>query len=78
MVLRFMFFESTRLNLLLYFSATTLVLLIGPDKFIPGLKKSKESALVEAPCGQLVGAIVYSRKGRIIDSYRGKVLHFHR
>ena len=75
MALRFMFFESTRLNFLVYFSATTLVLLIGPEWFIPGLKKNKESPLIEAPCGQLIGTMMNSRKGRILDSYRGKIYH---
>ena len=72
MVLRFLFFDNMRLNFILYFSATSLVLLLGPEKFIPGLKKSKESPQVDAPCGSMVGAIMTSRKGRSFDSYRGE------
>lgn len=71
MVLRFLFFDNMRLNFIVYFAATTLVLMLGPEKFIPGLKKSKEAPIIDAPCGSMIGVITHSRKGRIIDSYKG-------
>ena len=71
MVLRFFFFESNRLNFLVYFSATTLVLMLGPERFIPGLKKNKESPQIDAPCGSLIGSVMHTRKGKFLDSYRG-------
>jgi len=72
MAFRLFFFESNRINLLVYFCVTTLVLILGPERFVPGLKKSREAPLIEAPCGSMTGVLLTTRNGRFLDAYRGK------
>lgn len=71
MVFRLFFFENNRLNLAVYFAVTTLILLLGPERFVPGLKQSRKAPLVEAPCGSMTGLLLMTRRGRYLDAYRG-------
>ena len=65
----FFFFDSMRMNLLLYFTITTIVLYLGPEYFLSGLRKQKEAPLLEPPCGKLIGRKLTTRNGRSIDAY---------
>lgn len=73
MAIRFFFFEDMRLNLLLYFSITTLIMYLGPETLMPSLKKSSMQSvpIIKAPCGDIAGTPMTSRHGRAIDAYKG-------
>jgi len=74
MIFRVFFFQNNLLNLLVYFGATILVLLLRPEVFITVLRESRDAPIIEAPCGLLKGILMKTRKGRSIDSYRGKLI----
>ena len=67
----FFHFEDNRLNLLVYFLVSTIVLYLGPGFFFRQHNAEYGVPLVDAPCGKMTGVRSPSRDGRGIYSYKG-------
>ena len=66
MVLRYVYFDDMRHNLIVYFTITTIILYWGPENIMPSLKKINEAPVVNAPVGDIGGVVMTSKNGRNI------------
>ena len=71
MVLRYVYFDDMRHNLIVYFTITTIILYWGPENIMPSLKKINEAPIVNAPVGDIGGVVMTSKNGRNIFAYKG-------
>ena len=72
-LLRYLYFDDNRKNLLVYFTITTLILYIGPERIMPSMKHLKYDEnvpLIETPLGKISGTMLKTRLERNIFAYR--------
>jgi hypothetical protein len=67
----FFSFEDNRINLLVYFAVSTIVLFLGPGYFFRGQNPLHGVPVVDAPCGRMAGTKGLTRDDREIYSYKG-------
>ena len=64
-------FGDTRLNLMAYFFATSLILYLTPEGILPSLKRINAAPTINAPVGYIGGTLMKSFSNRNIHAYKG-------